>query len=684
MFCISENIELIKKIQLLLNQNSETYDEVLERIKSLLLIEAKYKAIFNSLSAGIVFNNKNGQVTEINEVVTKILNYQMDDFEDKSKNPRQTVIKPDGSPFLEDDQPGIIALKSGKVVENSIMGVPEKHGDLKWLLTNAYPVYNNEQNLIGSIAIINDISANIKKELELEKKIKSLQITEKTFLKAQALVRFGYWQFNIQNQKTSWSDEMYLIFEMNKCEDEDINFYTILKEKVHPDDLQKLENRVHSVDEGKIPPPTEYRIVTKKGIKEIRIEEGELILDENGEVYIITGIAIDITEQKESERRKFQQQKSDNEKKISSLQLLAGGIAHDFNNLLSGIFGYIDLARNETNEPKTLNYLSNTVKSIDRARYLANQFLTFTNTDMNREICHVTDTIFDIPRYKIMNPNIKFEIQLPDVIWYCYANKIQIGQVLENILLNAVQSMNGEGIVSIKVDNVTFEKNTSMDLIGNFVKISISDMGSGMSEETLSHLFEPFFTTKSTGHGLGLSISHSIMKNHNGAIKVETELQKGTTFSIYVPAMKESEVKEVHEITHFNFPHTGEGLILVLDDEVDIRNIMKINLNKFGYSVLTTDDGNEIINWLKTKKNVRGIFLDLTIPNGLGGMEIIEELRVIDQKIPIFVSSGFGNNKVINNPKSFGFTASIRKPFSRAELEEFLNQYCILHENQEG
>ena len=233
---------------------------------------------------------------------------------------------------------------------------------------------------------------------------------------------------------------------------------------------------------------------------------------------------------------------------------------------------------------------------------------------------------------------ITCEFSIVDDLWYCSVDKGQIAQVIENIVLNAVQSMQRKGILYVSAENITINDPQPSS---KYVKISIKDTGTGMSKETLDHIYEPFFTTKKDGHGLGLATSYSIIKNHEGMIKVDSVINEGSIFSVFLPATEEKYVKRKKSKKS---NHRVKGLILVMDDEEDIRNILQINLESFGYSVITKNSGEEILDVLKNKEtddSLIGIFLDMTIPGGLGGKELIQNLREKYKTLPIFVISGY-------------------------------------------
>lgn len=208
-----------------------------------------------------------------------------------------------------------------------------------------------------------------------------------------------------------------------------------------------------------------------------------------------------------------------------------------------------------------------------------------------------------------------------------------------------------------------------------YVKISIRDSGIGISKDVLDRIFDPFFTTKEKGHGLGLATCYSIINRHEGHIEVQSEPGKGTTFHILLPATSKLKEKSVVNVLK---EHKGKGTILVMDDEEVIRFILSDMLNSFGYNVITKSNGKEVLEYLsselKTQTNLAAMIFDLTIPGGVGGKEIIEEIGKLDLYVPVFVTSGYSEDPIMVYPQKYGFSASIRKPFRKSDLIKILNE----------
>jgi CheY-like chemotaxis protein len=278
-------------------------------------------------------------------------------------------------------------------------------------------------------------------------------------------------------------------------------------------------------------------------------------------------------------------------------------------------------------------------------------------------------------QFALSGSSVSCRFSLPEKLWSCNIDRNQIAQVIDNIVINAQQAMPNGGAMEIAAENAAIEEGALHSLVkGNYVKLSFKDRGIGIPREILPRIFDPFYTTKTKGHGLGLATCYSIVSRHGGCIDVESELGKGSTFHVYLPAA--SEVGVVTEDERVR--HQGSGTIIVVDDEEVIRTTVRRMVESLGYDVVCRRDGAEAVD-LYVKQTGAGrefaaMILDLTIRGGMGGKEAVAEIRKFDKKVPVFVASGYADDPVMRDPMKFGFTASICKPFTMAELARMLGQ----------
>jgi signal transduction histidine kinase/ActR/RegA family two-component response regulator len=385
--------------------------------------------------------------------------------------------------------------------------------------------------------------------------------------------------------------------------------------------------------------------------------------------WLFAEFNVDITRRKKAEEALVTAQR------LESLGILAGGIAHDFNNLLGGIFGSITIASELSDNEEARTYLSQASGSIDRARSLTTQLLTFAKGgEPVKKIGSLIPFIEKTVNFALSGSNVSCNFQISQDLSMCEFDTNQIGQVIDNLVINAKQAMSNSGTIEVIAENTNLSGSKNKNLRQDrYVKITVRDHGTGIPKEIIPKIFDPFFTTKAKGAGLGLATSFSIVKRHGGHIDVETEVGKGTSFTVFLPATVGNLSKQDEKIEK---KHVGIGTILIMDDQEIIRETTGKMLESFGYTVISKEDGASAVEYFeKNRNNIKGMIFDLTIPGGMGGLEAVSKIRDIDKEIPVFVSSGYADNPVVSNPQKYGFTASISKPFTKKELMKVLNGY---------
>ena len=263
-----------------------------------------------------------------------------------------------------------------------------------------------------------------------------------------------------------------------------------------------------------------------------------------------------------------------------------------------------------------------------------------------------------------------------DDLWDIEADAGQIGQVLTNILINADQAMPNGGLIRVDCENVVVKNDDALPLKdGNYVKLSIHDQGSGIEEENLGKIFDPYFTTKATGTGLGLASAYSIIKEHEGYLSVESTLESGSVFTIFIPAITTS-IKKTEPSESSIAP--GYGYILVMDDDKIILDVVGLMLEHLGYESEFAEDGDKALalyeKAMKSEKPFDLTLMDLIIPNGMGGEEAIQKLLAIDHNAKVIVSSGYSSDPIMANYEKYGFSGILKKPYCLAEFSQIMKQ----------
>lgn len=384
--------------------------------------------------------------------------------------------------------------------------------------------------------------------------------------------------------------------------------------------------------------------------------------------------------QMEEEKKKLEEQLFQSQK-MESIGRLAGGIAHDFNNILTSIKGYAELLKIqycETNS-KEKHAADVILKGVDRAANLTKQLLGFARGGKYNPIpLKVNDVIEEIVSVseKIFEKNISVTYLFEEDIDTIEADRHQLDQVLTNLIINAWDAMPRGGVLSFKTENVFLDDDFSFRFPefhpGEYVKISVTDTGVGMTDEIQKHIFEPFFTTKGEGKGTGLGLAtvYGIVKSHNGHMSVYSEPGEGTTFSLYFP-VSNSEIIETKK--EFNIIK-GEATILVVDDEESVRGMAEDMLEVLGYKVLSAEDGRKAVKIYKEKKNeIDLVLLDMIMPK-MAGKETYRALKKITPDIKVLLASGYSQNDKTKEILDEGALGFVQKPFGIQELSKTLSE----------
>ncbi len=368
--------------------------------------------------------------------------------------------------------------------------------------------------------------------------------------------------------------------------------------------------------------------------------------------------------------------------KLESTGILAGGIAHDFNNLLTVILLNLNMARMIAPARKKLvAHLEQAEETALRARNLTQQLLTFAegSSPLRRPISLV-DVIREGVRGALSGSRVLSEFSLSKDLWPIEVDKGQIGQAVRNLVLNAREAMPRGGTLSVHAENVVLDAGQEVSLpAGEYVRVSIADRGGGIPADLVPKIFDPYFSTKTRGEqkgmGLGLTICHSIVQKHGGAITVESREGEGSVFHVYLPATPTKIEKDKQASTAVS---GGSLKILVMDDEEWVREVLGVTIREMGHEVeLAKDGGTAREAYIEAKDSAvpfDGVLLDLTVRAGMGGKEAVRTLLEVDPDLKAIIMSGYENDPVIQEYRRYGFKGALIKPFSIEELGETLIQ----------
>ncbi|MDQ5977782.1 MAG: Response regulator, partial [Verrucomicrobiota bacterium] len=367
--------------------------------------------------------------------------------------------------------------------------------------------------------------------------------------------------------------------------------------------------------------------------------------------------------------------------KLESLGLLAGGIAHDFNNLLTVLMGNISLVRMEAGlTGEAAQSMDQAAKAATRARDLTQQLLTFAKGGAPiRSAVSLPEIVREVAEFALRGSKVSARFDLPADLWPADVDKGQIGQVVQNIVINATQAMPDGGMVELALSNrVVGAELAGVLAPGRYLRLDIADHGPGIAANDLARIFDPYFTTKKQGSGLGLATVHSIVKKHAGHITVESKIGLGTTFHVWLPAAScpATDAGEVQPVSAV--PAPGGTQVMVMDDEAFIRNLAASILRRHGCGVVAVGDGAAALREFASAREAGRLFdlviLDLTIPGGMGGRETMEQLLRLDPDVKAIVSSGYSNDLVLANYQGHGFRGMISKPYDVSDFTDTVDR----------
>ncbi len=616
------------------------------------------QTVINTVPMSISFKDKDFRYIGCNSIFAQnagIENPEMllgkDDYQlpwsrhaDRYRKDDHEVIE-SGIPKLSYDEP--LDLPDGKKI---------------WIRTSKVPLRNDANETIGVLVIFEDITDRKKIETELRESKDKFELT----------FDFSPDSININRMRDGLHVDINQGFtRLTGYTRDDVMGKTSLELSIwhDPNDRQRL---VSELQENGFFENLEAQFRKKDGTL-INGLMSARIISLQGEPHIIS-ISRDITEHKRHEKEKLKLEK------LESIGVLAGGIAHDFNNILTGIMGNISIAKLKMDSNHdSYNSLEKAETASKRAGELAYQLLTFARGgEPIKKVVSAKNLAEEAISFALHGSNVKGVIDIPDSLPSIEADEGQMSQVFHNIILNATQAMISGGLLTIIGSTVELAEHNEPGLpSGTYIQLRFIDQGCGIADDQLKKIFDPYFTTKSTGVGLGLASVYSIITKHGGHIEATSTENQGTTFIIHLPAIPDT----CTENDKAGSPTTSDacpaGSILVMDDEIMIRDIARTILNYLGYEVSTCSSGEEAIELYKNSVESGTPFLttimDLTIPGGLGGKEAAQEILSHYPEASLIVSSGYSNDPIMSDFTSYGFKGAITKPYNVEEFQKTLN-----------
>lgn len=666
MVVIAILISLNRKLSKEIKQSRETEEALRCSREELHLKTAILEALFNSASDGMIIIDQNGNRSYQNRRVAEMwkipedvqssndskkqLHYVMQ----KTKDPEnflslvQHMIKNKDETYVD-----IIELTDGTVVERY-----------------TGPVLSQDGQNYGRIWTFHDITNFKRVERLLAEEKEQLSITLRS-------IGDGVITTNINGE----------ILTINKAAVELTGWEA---EEAAGKPLREIFNIVNEISRKPSECPVSKVLETKATVE---LANYTVLISKNGSEHLIadsaapirngkdeiTGIVLVFRDVTEKQKLETSMQRT---QKLESLGVLAGGIAHDFNNLLNGVFGFLELAKVgalKGNIALVKEYLDDSLDVSKRTLALTRQLLTFAKGgEPSLKTVQLAPILKKFTQFALSGSNIACHFKIDDNLWPCDCDENLIGQVIDNLVINAKQSMADGGTITVSACNVATIENhgNSNNKENKFIKISIKDTGIGIPRDHLQKIFDPFFSSREKGHGLGLATVYSIVKRHNGSIDVQSEPGKGSIFHVLIPASEKPVITDDEPLTAKT---EGSGTIIIMDDEDFILKVTSHMLSSLGYESILTKSSLEATESFseaeKKGKKIAALILDLTVPGGKGGKEALPRIQEIRADIPVIAMSGYSDDPVIANPPKHGFTDAIAKPFTISQLSAVLGKW---------
>ena len=626
--------------------------------------EEHYRLVTENAGDAILVFDINGNLLIANPAIGKITNLPVQQFIKRVVRWEEGIYPDDYQLYLSHWE-RVLNYNSKETLEYRYL---DTQGAVHYLEQHSSPFHDSFGKSIGIVSIIRDVTE--RKLTEIELKVKDNAIASS--INAIAIANLdGYLTYVNNSFLKIWGYE-------NEREVLGKNSVEFWKDRSNPQHvIDELRTKGHWVGE---------MIARRKDSSLFDVQlSTNLVRDKSGNPICLMGSFMDITERKfsELEKEKLREQLWQSQK-MEAVGQLAAGVAHDFNNLLTGILGNLNLAQylNDLNQIKPL--LKEAERASRHAADLVKQLLTLGRkthfVPHTVDVNIIVDEVSNVIR-KTFDRSIEIDVHREENLLPICADEVQIHQVLLNLCVNARDALEQEkksgkvsaSKITLEVKNVIIDDEYCKMHIdakpGQFIRFSVSDTGTGMDEESQKHAFEPFYTTKEPGKGTGLGLStvYGIIKQHNGWIEFSSELGRGSTFYFYLPVVVEEDQQIVKTESIEETPR-GTETILLIDDEDMILNLGKSLLEYLGYTVLTAADGEEGLNIFKNKREeIDALIVDLSMPR-MSGYEVLKEIRAMNPKVKILVSSGYLVDGDSQNLEQIGVCGFLIKPYDVSDV----------------
>jgi PAS domain S-box-containing protein len=624
--------------------------------------KARLASIVEGSEDAIVGYRLDGVITDWNQAATRLYGY-----------PAEEAIGHNASFLAPPSRSGELTeilntVAAGGRIQQFETVRRRKDGSLMDVSFSVSPITGQDGTIIGGSAIVHDITN--RKRME-----EALRRSEERFRLVARATKDDIWDFDIRSGKVWRSETFWEHFGYPPRDTEPgVEGW---KDLLHPEDRDRVWNGFQTAllrrsDSYEI----EYRFRRADGSYAVVLNRAFIVYDEAGQPTRLIGAVTDLSDRRELEEQFRHAQK------MEAVGQLAGGIAHDFNNLLMVISAYTEIMWEQlAPEDRLRKNLAEVQKATVRAASLTHQLLAFSRKQvLLPRIIDLSSVVADSLKMirRLIGEDIELTVSLSKELWAAKADPGQIVQVLMNLCVNARDAMPNGGELAIATENVSFDVETARSrpafIPGNYVVLVASDTGTGMTREIQARLFEPFFTTKESGRGTGLGLStvFGIVKQSGGYIWVDSELGRGSSFTIYLPAVDAPVTATITpEITEAE--GRGETILLVEDDDA-LRDSISTYLNLHGYKVLEAANGAQALPIAKQHAgSIQVLITDVILPR-MRGTEIARDVATVSPKVLTLYMSGYTDREMLEFDPASLTTGFLQKPFALQTLLQKLRE----------
>jgi PAS domain S-box-containing protein len=625
--------------------------------------EERYKQIVSNISDLLYFHDLDGTFRTSNFVYMPELGYSESEL--KNLNVRDLIpekYKHEFEGYLKRIK------KYGK--DEGLMRVVTKDGVehiLEYRNTLVYATDGSHEP-VGVQGFASDVTDRMRAE-------QALRESEEKYRSILENMEEGYYEVDLDGNLTFFNDAIIRILGYSGDELRGMNYKTYIA----PEYTKNVYNIFNSVFKtGTSAKEVKYEVILKDKSKRIVDISVSLMKNSNGDPIGFRGILRDVTELVLTlEERKRLGTKLQHAQRMEAVGTLAGGVAYDLNNILSGLVSYPELLLMDLPQDSPLKKPIQTIqKSGEKAAAIVQDLLTLARRGVSIKeavsLNHIISEYLKSPEYEKLisyHPQVSVDVHLEEALLYITGSPVHLAKTLMNLVSNAAEAMPEGGTVNISTKNLyidnPLEDYADLNLrVGEYVVLEVSDMGMGISSEDMERIFDPFYTKKvmgRTGTGLGMAVVWGAVKDHQGHIDLESEIGKGTTFTIYFPATREEPKKVEPLLSLEKYASKGES-ILVVDDVEEQRFIASSMLTKLGYTVVSVHSGEEAVAYLE-KHSVDLLLLDMIMDPGIDGLETYRLILKNHPRQKAIIASGFSETIRVKEARKLGAGAYIKKPY---------------------